>query len=111
MGTGHPGCQEEAIRVRVAPSIAAIVPWKVASAGPGGLAVEDPGGLDEFQDGEPEGAAVMVPADVGATVAPSEQAPARKDAAKQNTMVMLGRRLALTTFSVGRSGNSVVSPG
>ena len=39
------------MRVRVAPSIAAIVPWKVAPLGVGGLAT-DAGGPGDVQDGD-----------------------------------------------------------
>ena len=93
------------MRVRVAPSIAAIVPWKVALVGLGGLVVRDPGGPGEFLGGEPEAAVVMFSAGLGATARPEEQAPVRKDA-----MMMLQRRPRLTKASLGRSGNSVVSP-
>ena len=99
------------MRERVASSIAAIVPWKVAPVGLGGVAVSDTGGLGEFGGGEPEATEVMVSAELGAPAGPDEQAPARKDAARQNAMMMAQGRLRLTAASLGRSGNSVVAPG
>ena len=53
---------------------------------------------------------MMVLAGLGVAVAPDEQAAARNDAARQNEIVTVEGRLALTTVNVGRSGNSPASP-
>jgi hypothetical protein len=98
------------MRVRVARSIAAIVPWKVALVGLGGLAGGDPGGPDEV-GGEPDVGVTTVPKGLGATAGPDEQAPTRQDADRQTATVRLQWRHLLTTTIVGRSGNAAASPG
>jgi hypothetical protein len=95
--------------VRVGPSMAAIVPWKVASVGVGRPGVGDAGAPGKVQEGEPEGAAVIVPAGFGVAAGPDEQDPPTKVAARQTATVRTQDRLRFMKVSVDRSGNSVVS--
>ena len=61
----------------------------------------------EFQDGEPEAPAVLVPGDLGAGARPDEQLAARKAAASPNARVMRQSRFRFTAVSVGRTACSV----
>jgi hypothetical protein len=97
------------MRLRVAPSIVAIAPWKAASAGVGRPAVGDPAPPGEIQEGEPGGTVVMDAAGFGLTTGRDEQAPPTNDATRQTATVRTQDRLRLTGVSVDGPGNAVVS--